>query len=64
MKIVVLDDYQDAFRTLPCFARLAGHAVRVFHDTVKEPEALAARLGDAEATVLVQQRSPLPRAVI
>ncbi len=46
MMIVVLDDYQDAFRTLSCFARLAGHTVRVFHDTVKEPEALAARLGD------------------
>ncbi len=64
MKIVVLDDYQDAFRTLSCFARLAGHEVQVFHDTVKEPEALAARLGDAEAAVLIQQRSALPRAVI
>src|SRR3954468_21829748 len=64
MKIVVLDDYQDAFRTLSCFARLAGHEVQVFHDTVKDPEALAARLGDAEAAVLVQQRSPLPRAVV
>jgi D-3-phosphoglycerate dehydrogenase len=37
MKIVVLDDYQDAFRTLSCFARLAGHEVQVFHNTVKEP---------------------------
>ena len=64
MRIVVLDDYQDAFRTLSCFARLAGHAVRVFHDTVKEPEGLAARLGDAEAAVLIQQRSALPRAVV
>src|SRR3954447_19390296 len=27
MKIVVLDDYQGAFRTLSCFARLAGHEV-------------------------------------
>ena len=64
MKIVVLDDYQDAFRTLSCFARLAGHEVRVFHDTVKEPAALAARLGDAEAALLIQQRSALPRVVI
>jgi len=44
MKIVVLDDYQDAFRTLSCFAGLAGHEVQIFHDTVKEPAALAARL--------------------
>src|SRR5215207_1358516 len=64
MKIVVLDDYQDAFRTLSSFARLAGHEVRVFHDTVKEPRALAARLGDTEAALLIQQRSALPRAVI
>lgn len=64
MKIAVLDDYQDAFRTLSCFARLAGHEIRVFHDTVKEPEALAARLGDVDAAVLIQQRSALPRAVV
>ena len=64
MKIVVLDDYQDAFRTLSCFSRLVGYEVQVFHDTVKEPEALAARLSDAEAAVLIQQRSPLPRAVV
>ncbi len=63
MKIVVLDDYQDAFRTLSRFPRLAGHEVLVFHDAVKQPEALAARLGDAEAAVLIQQRSALPRAV-
>src|SRR5215204_2891589 len=64
MKIVVLDDYQDAFRTLPCFAGLAGHEVRIFHDTVKEPATLAARLGDAEAALLIQQRSALPCAII
>jgi D-3-phosphoglycerate dehydrogenase len=64
MKIVVLDDYQDAFRKLSCFARLASHEVQIFHDTVKEPAALAARLGDAEAVLLIQQRSALPRAVV
>ena len=64
MRIVVLDDYQDAFRTLSCFTRLASHEVQVFHDTLKEPAALAARLGAAEAALLIQQRSALPRAVI
>jgi D-3-phosphoglycerate dehydrogenase len=39
----VLDDYQDAFRTLSCFARLAGHEVQVFHNTVKEPAGLCCR---------------------
>src|SRR4051812_46100175 len=64
MRIVVLDDYQDAFRTLSCFQRLASHEIRVFHDTVKEPAALAARLEDADAALLIQQRSALPRAVV
>ena len=64
MKIVVLDDYQDAFRTLSCFAKLAAHEVRVFHRTAKDPAALAGRLGDADAVVLIQQRSALPRTVI
>ncbi|MBI3937182.1 MAG: D-2-hydroxyacid dehydrogenase family protein [Betaproteobacteria bacterium] len=64
MKIAVLDDYQDAFRKLACFARLKDHEVVVFHDTEKDPARLAARLKDADAVILSQQRSPFPRAVI
>ena len=64
MKIAVLDDYQDAFRSLACFARLKDHDVVVFRDTEKDPARLAARLKDADAVVLTQQRSPFPRAVI
>ena len=36
----------------------------VYNDSEKDPEKLAARLKDAEAVVLTQQRSPFPRAVI
>jgi D-3-phosphoglycerate dehydrogenase len=64
MKIAVIDDYQDAFRKGKAFPRLKGHEVTVFTDTEKDPEKLAARLKDAEAVVLTQQRSPFPRAVI
>ena len=64
MKIAVIDDYQDAFRKGKAFPRLKGHDVTVFTDTEKDPEKLAARLKDAEAVVLTQQRSPFPRAVI
>jgi len=64
MHIAVLDDYQDAFRGLACHARLAGHEVVVYRDTVKEPAALAARLIEADAVVLTQQRSFFPKAVI
>ena len=64
MKIAVIDDYQDAFRRLEAFARLKGHDVIVFRDTEKDPAKLAARLADADAVLLTQQRSPFPRAVI
>ena len=64
MKIAVLDDYQDVFRDVPAYARLDGHDVRVYHDTVKDPGRLAERVRDAEVVVLTQQRSAFPRAVI
>ena len=64
MKIAVIDDYQDAFRSHKSFPKLKGHEVQVYNDTEKDPEKLAARLKDAEALVLTQQRSPLPRAVL
>jgi D-3-phosphoglycerate dehydrogenase len=64
MKIAVIDDYQNAFRSLKCAAKLAGHEVTVYNDTVKEPARLAERLKDAEAVILTQQRSRFPRAVV
>ena len=62
MKIAILDDYQDVFRTLKCNSRLKGHDVAVYHDSVKEPAKLAERLNGADAVVLLQQRTPFPRA--
>ncbi len=64
MKIAIIDDYQDAFRSLDCTKQLAGHELQVFTDTEKDPAKLAARLQDAEIVVLTQQRSKIPRAVI
>lgn len=64
MKIAVIDDYQDAFRKLDGFPRLKSHEVVVYHDTEKDPARLAARLQDADAVILTQQRSPFPREVI
>jgi len=62
MKIAVLDDYQDVFRTLKCYSRLKGHEVVAFHDSVKDPAKLAARLDGFDAVILLQQRTPFPRA--
>ena len=64
MKIAVLDDYADAFRTVADFSRLDGHEVVSFRDSEKDPARQAARLGDFDVVVLMQQRSPFRRAVI
>ena len=64
MKIVVIDDYQNAFKTLKSYPKLNGHEVVVYTDTEKDAAKLAERLKDAEVVVLTQQRSSFPRAVI
>ena len=64
MKIAVIDDYQDAFRKMKCFAKLKGHDVITYTDSEKDPAKLAKRFEGCEAVVLTQQRSPMPRAVI
>jgi D-3-phosphoglycerate dehydrogenase / 2-oxoglutarate reductase len=59
MKISILDDYFDTVRTLPCFAKLKGHDVTVWNDHVQDTDALAARLADAEALVLIRERTKI-----
>jgi D-3-phosphoglycerate dehydrogenase len=59
MKIAVLDDYFDTVRTLECFRKLAGHEVKVWNDHVQDTEALAGRLKDAEALVLIRERTKI-----
>jgi len=64
MRIVIPDDYQDCVRTLDCFAKLAGHEVRIFNDTVKRTDELAARFADAEAVVLTRERTRIDAALL
>jgi D-3-phosphoglycerate dehydrogenase / 2-oxoglutarate reductase len=59
MKVVILDDYFDTLRTLPCFAKLAGHDVTVWNDHVQELEPLAERLRGCEALVLIRERTEI-----
>ena len=51
MKIAILDDYQDAVRTLDCFQSLSGHEVRVWTDHTDDTAELASRLQDTEVLV-------------
>ncbi len=64
MRIVIPDDYQDCVRGLDCFAQLAGHDVRVFNDSVKGTDALAARFADAQAIVLTRERTRIDAALL
>jgi D-3-phosphoglycerate dehydrogenase / 2-oxoglutarate reductase len=59
MKIAILDDYFDTLRTLSCFQKLAGHSVTVWNDHLRETEALARRIGDADVLVLIRERTKI-----
>jgi D-3-phosphoglycerate dehydrogenase len=59
VKISILDDYFDTLRTLPCFAKLAGHDVTIWNDHVQDVDALAERLRDAEVLVLFRERTQI-----
>jgi D-3-phosphoglycerate dehydrogenase / 2-oxoglutarate reductase len=59
VKISILDDYFDTVRTLPSFAKLAGHEVTVWNDHVQDTDALAERLKDTEALVLIRERTKI-----
>ncbi|OGA22608.1 MAG: 3-phosphoglycerate dehydrogenase [Betaproteobacteria bacterium RIFCSPLOWO2_02_FULL_67_26] len=64
MKISILDDYQNTVRTLPSFAKLAGHDVTIWNDHTKDVDTLAARLKDTEALVLIRERTPIRAPLI
>lgn len=64
MIVIILDDYQNAVRRLKCFPRLNGHQVQVFRDTVKDADQLVARLHDADAVVLMRERTAVTRELL
>src|SRR5262245_12198775 len=59
MKITILDDYHDTLRTLDCFKKLAGHDVTIWNDHVQELDALAERLKETEALILIRERTEI-----
>jgi len=59
VKIAILDDWFDTIRTLDSFAKLADHDVTVFSDHVEDVDILAERLADAEALVLIRERTEI-----
>jgi D-3-phosphoglycerate dehydrogenase / 2-oxoglutarate reductase len=64
VKITILDDYHDTLRTLACFKKLDGHQVTIWNDHVQDVGALAARLKDTEALVLIRERTKIQAALL
>jgi D-3-phosphoglycerate dehydrogenase / 2-oxoglutarate reductase len=57
VKITILDDYFDTVRNLPCFAKLDGHDVTIWNDHQQDTDALAERLAETQALVLIRERT-------
>ena len=64
MKIVIPDDYQGAVAQLECYARLTGHEVVIYRDTVKDIDLLAERFRDADALALIRERTAITAALL
>lgn len=64
MHIVISDDHQDCIRSLSCFSKLQDHTVEIFSNTVKGVDALADRFKDAEAIVLIRERTMITRELL
>lgn len=64
MNIVIPDDYQDCLRDLDAFAKLAGHQVTIYNDTVTEEDALVERFKEADALVLIRERTPITASLL
>ena len=64
MNIIILDDYQDTVRKLRCASKLDGLSAKVYTNTVKGVGQLAVRLRDAEALVLIHERTQFPRGLL
>ncbi len=64
MNIIILDDYQDAVRKLPCAAMLEPYNAKVFTNTVKGIGQLSVRLKDADVLVLIRERTQFPRLLL
>ena len=64
MNIVILDDYQDVVRKLACAQKLQPYQPKVFTNTVKGMGQLSVRLKDAEALVLIRERTHITKQLI
>ncbi len=59
IRVTILDDYFDTLHSLPCVEKLAPFDVTIWNDHVQNVDALAERLADTEALVLIRERTKI-----
>lgn len=64
MHIVISDDYQDSIRQLHCFEKAKNHTVEIYNNSVSGVDALAERFKDAEAIVLIRERTVISKELL
>jgi D-3-phosphoglycerate dehydrogenase / 2-oxoglutarate reductase len=64
MHIVIPDDYQACVTGLACFSKLKDHQVTIYNDTVKSIDDLVARFAQADAIVLIRERTQISEALL
>jgi D-3-phosphoglycerate dehydrogenase / 2-oxoglutarate reductase len=64
LHVVIPDDYQDAIPSLSCFSKLEDHDVTIFGDTVKSVTQLSERFAEADALVLIRERTAITAELI
>ena len=64
MNVVILDDYQDAVRKLPCASKLDAFHAKVYTNTIKGVGQLSVRLREADIIVLIRARTSISRQLI
>lgn len=64
-RLAILDDYQGVALSMGPWERLpASLQIEVFRDTLKDPDALAARLQPFDAILGIRERTPFPKSLL
>ena len=64
MKIAVIHDYADVFRTTRARPRLQDHEVVIHTDAYTDPNRVVKQVADCDALVLTQQRVTITRQIV
>ncbi len=64
MKIAVIHDYADVFRTTRAYPKLQGHEVVIHTDAYTDPQRVIKQAAGCDILVLTQQRVPITRQIV